>query len=461
MSAAGDVEERLVQAGLSVAQATAKASLFGQACRALEQLAGNAAADSVRYFVPGRIEVLGKHTDYAGGRSLLCAAEKGVCLVASRRCDNRLRIVDAVDGARVDLFLSPDMSSDAVGWAVYPAAVARRVTRNFPNAAGGADLAFASDLPRAAGLSSSSALVVAVFVALADARGLFSRPEFASVIGGREELAEYLGCVENGLPFGPLGGERGAGAFTGSEDQTAILCSRRGELSQYAFRPVRHERSVSLPDEWTFVVASSGVASDKTGRARDRYNSLSLAARVVEDCWRSAVGGDGGTLLDAAASSSDAPRRMHEILSRSSHPEFPPRILRGRFDQFFEECIEIIPAAADALAGRDERAFGSLVDRSQSLAERLLGNQIPETIALTRAARARGAIAASAFGGGFGGSVWALVPARESFDFRSRWARDYADAFPGRAGAAEFFETRPGPAALRLDPQPRLISDLI
>ena len=54
-------------------------------------------------------------------------------------------------------------------------------------------------------------------------------------------------------------------------------------------------------------------------------------------------------------------------------------------------------------------AFGDLVDRSQQLAERRLGNQVPETIELARSARELGARAASAFGAGFGGSVWALV----------------------------------------------------
>ena len=72
------VAERLLEAGLSRAEAECKADLF-QRCEIVlrQRLAGSGNAP-VRCYVPGRIEVLGKHTDYAGGRSLLCALERGI-----------------------------------------------------------------------------------------------------------------------------------------------------------------------------------------------------------------------------------------------------------------------------------------------------------------------------------------------------------------------------------------------
>ena len=60
-----------------------------------------------RWFVPGRIEVLGKHTDYAGGRSLICAAERGMCVVAAPRSDAFIRIADAIRGEALEVPLSP------------------------------------------------------------------------------------------------------------------------------------------------------------------------------------------------------------------------------------------------------------------------------------------------------------------------------------------------------------------
>ena len=63
--------ESLLQAGLSKREAQNKSALFDLADR---QLAPTDSVDPMKWFVPGRIEVLGKHTDYAGWRSLLCTA---------------------------------------------------------------------------------------------------------------------------------------------------------------------------------------------------------------------------------------------------------------------------------------------------------------------------------------------------------------------------------------------------
>jgi galactokinase len=90
------------------------------------------------------------------------------------------------------------------------------------------------------------------------------------------------------------------------------------------------------------------------------------------------------------------------------------------------------------------------VDQSQQAAEKLLGNQIPETSFLARQARKLGAVAASAFGAGFGGSVWALVPEVEAHAFRARWADAYAKEFPVAAKASEVLITHAGPGAIEL-----------
>ena len=92
----------------------------------------------------------------------------------------------------------------------------------------------------------------------------------------------------------------------------------------------------------------------------------------------------------------------------------------------------MIPAAGEALARGDLEAFGRWVDRSQQAAETLLGNQIPETVYLAAAAREHGAAAASAFGAGFGGSVWALVRTGRVTEFLAEWQDGYRDRFPTR-----------------------------
>ncbi len=443
------LEERLTAAGLTAAEARRKRELFRNVDAAFTSAVG--AAPAWRWFVPGRVELLGKHTDYAGGRSLVCAVGRGFCVAASARADAVLRVIDAGRNLEAEVALDPALVPSASGWRVYLETVASRLARNFPGLHG-ADVALASDLPRASGLSSSSALVVAVFTALAEANGLAERPEYRESIASAEDLGGYLGALENGRAFGRLSGEHGVGTFGGSEDQTAILCSRPGRVAQYAFCPVRHERSVALPDGWTLVVASSGVASDKTGDARDRYNRLSLAASAILELWNRSARREDANLLAAATGVPGAPERIRNLLRviPVSGEGFTPEFLTGRFDQFLEESTVLVPAVADWLAKDDVVPIGPLVDRSQELAETCLGNQIPETVALQRSARSLGAAAASAFGGGFGGSVWAIVKSDEADGFRKRWGESYAEAFPNPTGRSRFFATQPGPAVVRI-----------
>jgi galactokinase len=396
--------------------------------------------------VPGRIEVLGKHTDYAGGRSLVCAVEQGFVVVAAPRADGLVRIINVAEGSEVRLPLDPGLPPPSEPWMRYPATVVRRVARNFPAARQGADLAFLSDLPLASGMSSSSAFMVAVFLAVADLNRLSEDPAYRHAISTPEDLAGYLATVENGQSFAALTGDRGVGTFGGSEDHTAMLCCRAGELSQYSFCPVRHERQVPLPPGYRFVVAVSGVKAEKTGAAKDAYNRASLAVRAILDAWRGASGRPDPSLAEAVSRAGAAPVR--EVVEQAAIDGFSTATLLARFDQFVEESSLIIPAAGDALARGDVATFGNLVDRSQHLAEALLGNQVPETVMLARSARELGAGAASAFGAGFGGSVWALVEAPAAASFSARWEAGYRAAFP--AVSPVFLVTSPGQAAARL-----------
>jgi galactokinase len=439
---------QLAAAGMSAAEAEAKGPLFAAAADALKSL--GAAEPSIALFVPGRIEILGKHTDYAGGRSLLCAVERGVCLLAVPRSDDTIRVVDARTRESAEFEFSPELEPPVGDWSNYPMTVARRVARNFPSAASGVDMAFASDLPRSAGVSSSSALVIAVFLALAEANALDTTPEYRRELGSREALASYLGCVENGESFGTLAGDRGVGVFGGSQDQTAILCCEPHTVSQFSFTPVRAEGTVPLSDGLTFVVANSGVLAEKAGAARDAYNRASVATRVILRVWIEATGRTDRVLAAAVDSSPDAPERIRALLRATEHAEYPADVLVDRFDQFVEESTRIIPAARSALARGDMDRFGALVDESQYNVERWLGNQIAQTVALQRQARRLGAVAASAFGAGFGGSVWALVEATGAAEFASRWEARYREAFPNAGTAAEVFATGAGPAAIRL-----------
>jgi len=443
------LEERLALAGMSEAEVARKSRLFARASAALGR------RQTLRLWVPGRIEFLGKHTDYAGGRSLICTVERGLAVVAAPRDDRIVRITDAVTTEHVEIELGPTLAPADGSWTNYAITVARRIARNFPGPLRGADIAFASDLPAAAGLSSSSALVVATFLAIADLNAISAHEEYRRALPNADDLAGYLGAVESGAAYGALAGDRGVGTFSGSQDHTAILCSRAGALVQYAFAPVRFERVVALPHDHVFVIGASGVLAEKTGAALDLYNAQARRVHALLRCWHAATGRDDATLGDALSSSDTALERLRAIvrdpsLAHALADGFEPVDLVSRLEQFAMESRTIIPAAGDALERGDLATLGELVDRSQRGAELLLGNQVPETFHLARSARSLGAVAASAFGAGFGGSVWALARQDEAQRLMQCWQENYESRFPEPAERASFFVTGAGPAAMRL-----------
>jgi galactokinase len=407
------------------------------------------------WWVPGRIEVLGKHTDYGGGRSLLATLARGIHWIAAPTRDGRIEIVDAGTGATCEIALAADVPHQPGHWSDYVISVARRIARDFPGARTGMRAVFNSSLPKGAGLSSSSALIVATFLPLAAFNRLEDHPTWPRSPGGpkpagyddsKRALAGYLGAVESGRAFGRFPADHGVGTHGGSEDHAAILCCRTGQLSVYRFRPVEHEGDVALPDGWTFAIAVSGVHASKSGAVRDHYNRLSAQMARLTELSREGTDAEEESLLTALESRPDALAQLRALVA--SEPD--AGMLLRRLEQFAVESMEIIPAVVQRLSVGDVAGAGPLIDRSQRLAEDALANQVPETMTLVRSARDLGAAAASAFGAGFGGAVWALVRRDELTEFLERWRTAYLARYPDRTARAAFFNSDPGPAATEL-----------
>jgi galactokinase len=162
--------------------------------------------------------------------------------------------------------------------------------------------------------------------------------------------------------------------------------------------------------------------------------------------WNAATARTDATLADALASHPDAGERLARLAAMGAE-EFDGRYLGPRFAQFREEVEVIVPAAGDALRDGDLEKLGSVVDRSMALATTALANQVPETLYLARRARELGAVAASAFGAGFGGAVWAMIRASDAEGFVARWRSGYVQNYPRREPHTDWLVTRPaGPA---------------
>jgi galactokinase len=370
--------------------------------------------------VPGRIEVFGKHTDYAGGRSLLAAAPLGITVSAEAVSGGRVRVADRVSGEAAEF--SATGEGPAEGWRTYPQAVVRRLAANFPSRPLSCHIALSSHLPQAAGMSSSSALIVAIAEALIACCDIESSEEWRREIRFREDRAGYFGCIENGADFRTLSGGRGVGTHGGSEDHAAIVLSEAGRLKLFSYAPIHLERAIAMPSEWTFVVAASGVSAEKTGSAMDAYNRLALDAHALSDAWRADHPDDGRSLGQLARAGALRDWR-------------PPDRLRARLEHFLGEDARAAEAA-DAFARGDIPEIDRLAAASHAEADRLLGNQVEETRTLVSIARELGAAAASSFGAGWGGSVWALVKVDDATMFAAEWLRAYRRAHPGLRSTA-------------------------
>ena len=395
----------------------------------------------MKWFVPGRLEVLGKHTDYVGGRSLLAAVDRGITVEVGDADHGIVATSSALPG-ELTLAAGVDPELPPGHWGRYVHAVIERLTLNFGDLLP-ARITIDSDLPLASGMSSSSALVVAVALALIDHNGVREAPDWAANIHDQIDLAGYLATMENGLTFGTLEGVRGVGTFGGSEDHTAMLCCHEGMLTEFTFCPIVEGESVALSPELSFVVAVSGVLAEKTGAALASYNGLSANARRLAELWDDATGSGHATVADALASDEDALEGLRAVAAHD--PE-----LSNRLSAFVTESEVVIPRAVAALKAGDLESFGAAADVSHRSAAEVLGNQIPETNRLQALARELGAIGSSGFGAGFGGSVWALVPTAEAEAFADAWLNAYLTEFPQWRGSASIVVTRPGGPARRL-----------
>ena len=277
--------------GCAQETASEKAALFAEAADVLVAAGADLSTAAKAYFVPGRVEVMGKHTDYAGGRSLLAAISKAFCVVTVDREDEMCRFFStAKPGDDVTLPMSATLEPKQGGhWTNYPATALRRLSANFPGLKG-VDCSIACDIPAASGMSTSSAIICAVFLAVNGRNNLRARPEFKANISSEEELWEYLGCNENGQSFNGLVGDKGVGTFGGSEDHTAIMSCTAGKLNLFSYCPTRSEGVVTWPKGVKFVIGVSGQVAEKTGDKMADYNDASLLAKEAAKVYCTATG---------------------------------------------------------------------------------------------------------------------------------------------------------------------------
>lgn len=176
--------------------------------------------------------------------------DRGITITLEDADEGIYASTTAVEG---ELHLAPGTPSGLPKghWGNYVQATIDRLHLNFGELKP-ARLIIDSNLPLASGMSSSSALVVAVALSIIDHNDIREREEWKANVHDDIDLAGYMATMENGLTFGTLKGLRGVGTFGGSEDHTAMLCCHEGKLAEFTFCPIEEGESVDLPAEWSF-----------------------------------------------------------------------------------------------------------------------------------------------------------------------------------------------------------------
>lgn len=329
--------------------------------------------------VPGRVNLIGEHTDYNGGAVLPAAIERKIDIalapngsstttIQSTRFDGRIErpIDDPKRNEWTDYAMGALWKADALGWL-----------------SGGVDLLIESDVPDGAGVSSSAALITAVLRAAA---------ETANVKADPVDVAKHARAVENeyiGMPCGIM-------------DQMAVGLASPGSALALNTQDLSFE-VIDIPTGWSFVVIHSGVRRELAdGRYKARFEECQSAADALET--------DTLCLLDSA---------------QQDAMEALPDPLRKRARHVSSEHLRTVQATA-AMKSSDVDAFARLMNESHRSYAEDFEASTPEIDALIADALDSGARGARLTGGGFGGCIVVLLESHLEAD----WIGAFLDRHP-------------------------------
>jgi galactokinase len=316
-------------------------------------------------FAPGRVEILGNHTDYNLGFVLSAAIHLGVTIEASRLSTKTLEISSKTNGRNISIELDNLRPLAEEPWANYPIGVIK-VLSDAGFQVGGMRLSISSDLPLGAGLSSSAALEVATAMA---AKVLFEL-ELEKM-----QLAQLCQKAENEF----------VGVQSGLLDQASSVFGKNHQLILLDFLKITVE-TVSLPANASLLLLNSGVPHELTGgEYNERRKQCMLAAKSM------GIGSlrEGNlALLENAHLEDVTRRRALHIIGENE------RVLRG----------------VEALRLNQLEAFGELMFASHESSRVNFENSTSHLDTLVDIARVTpGVFGSRLTGGGFGGSTVSLV----------------------------------------------------
>ena len=311
---------------------------FARAKRLATNLRTDRDAQIFAVRAPGRVNLIGEHTDYSGLPVLPVAIDRSTIVVAAANTTGEIEVTNA-DPAwpsrrfEIQRHIPPYETGD---WANYVKASIQGVIDRFPtHALRGASMVIDGRVPPAAGLSSSSALTVSTALAFMAINQLELDPLEAATMVARSE--RYVGTHGGGM------------------DQAASIFGRRDHALFIEFVPL-HVRAIKMPTNAALVVADSRQIADKSGTVRAEYNrrvvECSLAARILGRALKL----DGATILGD--------------------------VVRALPDWNAADLVEMLAASAPAQLGADLKDAANILGVTQNALDADLLGQRPTRIAL-------------------------------------------------------------------------------
>jgi galactokinase len=325
-----------------------------------------AAEPAGMWSAPGRVNLIGEHTDYSGGLVLPATVDRSVVVAAGLRRDDAVRVMSLQVPGEVRVSLSGVAPGHVEGWAAFPLGTLWAL-QQAGVAVSGADLVFDSDIPLGGGLASSAALEVATALAVTELTG-----QTMSAL----DLARCCQSGENSM----------AGAPTGIMDQVAVLGGRSGHALLLDCRTLISELLPWRPDEASLVLVVIDTA------VRHANSGPGYGVRR-EQCAAAAALLGVKTLRDATADS------VGKTLTG---------VLQRRAAHVVSENHRVVAMAALLRSGRIGD-IGPLFDASHASLRDDFDVSCAELDLAVETARGAGAVGARMTGGGFGGCAIALV----------------------------------------------------
>ena len=319
---------------------------------------------------PGRVNLIGEHTDYNDGLVLPIALPNRMVVTASARDDGAFAVASTVVDGVVEFYLGELQPGSVEDWAAYPAGAAW-ILREAGYEIGGANLLVDSDIPFGAGLSSSAALLCATLVALLGLRDIEVDPA---------EVARLAQRAENQY----------VGAPVGLMDQMASMCCTEGHALYFDIRAM-------TTDQIPFDPAANGLGLLVIDvKAPHRHADGEYAARR-QSCEAAAA------QLGVPALRSVEFDQLDDALARLDDD-----VVRRRVRHVVTEIRRVEEAVELMRAGR-LREVGPLFTASHVSMRDDFEITVPELDVAVDTALAAGALGARMTGGGFGGCIIALV----------------------------------------------------